>query len=194
MFSIAFRTRAKDEIQPAEMVQACQGDDRQEPYGRSNNPKDGYRALRITTGELGCSSRQLWHKIQLRSRNDTTSTDATQYCEGTGTDAGRRSRAAIKPQPSLSVSVHSAPHSRRASLLKVQEHVSAHALPLPDAVRPPAQIIIAVRARVQMMAVRPMKPDVHEPPCRAQNTRKASTAHDAVRRPVLLEQRERAFL
>ena len=43
-----------------------QGDRRQQPYRRPNNPKDGYRALAITTEG----------KIQLRSRNDTTSTDA----------------------------------------------------------------------------------------------------------------------
>src|SRR3954454_7914699 len=43
-----------------------QGDRRQQPYRRPNNPTDGYRALAITTEG----------KVQLRSRHDTTSTDA----------------------------------------------------------------------------------------------------------------------
>src|SRR4051794_34843671 len=81
-----------------------------------------------------------------------------------------------------------------AVIVKVHEHVPANALPLPDAVRPPAQIVIAVRARVEMMVVRPVKPDVDEGPCCPQNATEASAAHHAVRRAMLLEQREHAVL
>ena len=42
-----------------------------------------------------------------------------------------------------------------AVVVKVHEHVSAHALPLPHAVRPPAQIVLAIGARVKMMMVGP---------------------------------------
>jgi hypothetical protein len=45
-----------------------------------------------------------------------------------------------------------------------------------------------------MIVVRPVKSDVDEWPRRPQNTREASAAHHAVRRPVFLEQRERAVL
>jgi hypothetical protein len=55
-------------------------------------------------------------------------------------------------------------------------------------------MIIAVRAGVQMMVVRNVKPDVDELRRRSQNTREASAAHHVVRRPVLLKQCERAVL
>jgi hypothetical protein len=73
-----------------------------------------------------------------------------------------------------------------AVVVKVREHVSAHALPLPHAVRPPAQIVLAIGARVKMMMVGPVKPDVDERRRRPQNTGEASAAHHAVRRPMLL--------
>jgi hypothetical protein len=66
---VAFRTRAKREIHPVEMVNHGQGDRRREPYRRPNNPKDGYRALAVTTEG----------KIQLRSRNDTAEGTLSQY-------------------------------------------------------------------------------------------------------------------
>src|SRR3954470_23291554 len=47
-----------------------------------------------------------------------------------------------------------------AVVIEVDEHVLAHALPLPDAVRPPAQIVIAVRARVQMIVIGSVKPGI----------------------------------
>jgi hypothetical protein len=60
---------------------------------------------------LGLSSVRL--KARSNSVPATTRFQRTlsQYCEGTGPDAGRRFRAVIKPQLSLSRSVHSAPHS-----------------------------------------------------------------------------------
>src|ERR1019366_7943369 len=81
-----------------------------------------------------------------------------------------------------------------AVVVKVHEHVSAHALPLPHAVRPPAQIVLAIGARVKMMMVGPVKPGVDERRRRPQNTGEACAAHHAVRRPMLLQQPERAVL
>jgi len=83
----------------------------------------------------------------------------------------------------------SIPHCISAAVVvEIHEHVPPHVLPLPDAVRPPAKIIIAVRARVEMLMVGPVKPDVDEWRRGPQNAGKTSAAHHAVRRPVLLEQ------
>jgi hypothetical protein len=49
-----------------------------------------------------------------------------------------------------------------AVVVEAREHIPAHGLPLPDAIRPPAEVVIAVRARVEIMMVRSMQPDVDE--------------------------------
>src|SRR3984957_17042061 len=64
-----------------------------------------------------------------------------------------------------------------AVVVEVQEHVSAHALPLPPAVPPPAQIVLAIGAGVKMMMVGPETPGVDEWRRPPQNTGEGGPGH-----------------
>jgi hypothetical protein len=58
-----------------------------------------------------------------------------------------------------------------AVIVEVDEHVAFHALPLSDAVCPPAKVGIWERSGTQMMRVRPVEPHAHDPRGRSEHAR-----------------------
>lgn len=68
--------------------------------------------------------------------------------------------------------------------------MSAGRLPLADAVRPPAEVGIRVRARVEVLGVGPVQADVDGRRGRTQHARQPCAAHHAVGGAVALKQRE----
>ena len=80
-----------------------------------------------------------------------------------------------------------------AVVVEVGEDVLAHPLPFPDAVRPPAQVVVGVGAAVEIFGVRPMQAHIDERGRRPQDARQICAAHHAVAGAVLFQQGEDFF-
>ena len=76
-----------------------------------------------------------------------------------------------------------------AVVIEIHEHVAPLAFPLADAIGPPGEVGIRIRAAVEMLGVRPVQPQVDEGRRRPEDARQVRPAHHAVGGAVPFEQR-----
>src|SRR4029079_2469475 len=75
-------------------------------------------------------------------------------------------------------------------IVEVDEHVPTHPFPFPNTVGPPAQVVVRVRAAVQVFGIRAMKADVNERSRNPEDAQQVSAAHHAVGSTVLFQKGE----